>query len=285
MTKEIITRFAPSPTGNFHIGGARTALFIYLFTKQNNGKYILRIEDTDKERSKSEYEEDILDSLKWLDLEHDELIRQSENIDYHRDCLKKLIENNKAYISQEEVKKEGDREEVIRFRNPNKKVTFIDLIHGEIVFDTTDLGDFIIAKDLDTPIFHLANVADDIKSGVTHIIRGEEHISNTPRQILIFEALGAPTIPTYAHIPLILDSDRAKLSKRKHGAYVWISEYRKKGYLPEALNNYLALLGWSPQATNNNEQGTDDEILFREELLKRFDIKKVQRKGAIFDLE
>lgn len=284
MKNNIVTRFAPSPTGNFHIGSARTALFVYLFARQNGGKYILRLEDTDKERSKTEYEDEIFSSLEWLNLDHDEFTRQSDNIPYHRDCLKKLINNNLAYISKEEIKKEGDREEVIRFRNPNKQVTFIDLIHGEIVFDTTDLGDFIIAKDLDTPIFHLANVADDIASGVTHIIRGEDHISNTPRQILIFEALDAK-VPTYAHIPLILDSDRAKLSKRKHGASVWISEYRKNGYLPEALNNYLALLGWSPQAANNNEAGTDDEILFREELLKRFDISKVQKKSAIFDLE
>jgi glutamyl-tRNA synthetase len=285
MTNKIITRFAPSPTGLLHIGSARTALFVYLFTRQNNGKYILRMEDTDKERSKPENEKEILESLEWLGLENDEFIRQSDNLDYHKACLKKLIDNDLAYFSKEEIIKEGDRAEVIRFRNPGKQITFKDLIHGEIVFDTTELGDFVIAKDLDTPIFHLANVADDIKSGVTHVIRGEDHISNTPRQILLFEALGALTIPTYAHIPLILDSDRAKLSKRKHGAFVWISEYRKNGYLPEAMNNYLALLGWSPQAANNNEAGTDDEILFMEELLKRFDISKVQKKSAIFDLE
>lgn len=284
MSNKIVTRFAPSPTGYFHIGGARTALFIYLYTRQNNGKYILRIEDTDKERSKPEYEEDILNCLDWLGLKHDEFVRQSDNLEYHKACLKKLLDNDLAYISQEEVLKEGDRPEVIRFRNPNKKVTWHDLIHGEIVFDTTDLGDFVIAKDIDTPIFHLANVADDIASGVNLIIRGEEHISNTPRQILIFEALGAEAIPSYAHIPLILDSDRAKLSKRKHGASVWVNEYKNKGYIPEAVINYLALLGWSPQAANNNTVGTDDEILFIEELLKRFDLKKVQRKGAIFDI-
>lgn len=280
----IVTRFAPSPTGYLHLGGARTALFIYLYTRQNNGKYILRIEDTDKERSKPEYEKDILDNLEWLGLEHDEFVRQSDNISYHQECLKKLLDKNLAYFSKEIIEKEGDREEVIRFRNPNKKITFLDLIHGEIVFDTTDLGDFVIAKDLETPIFHLANVADDIKSGVTHIIRGEEHISNTPRQILLFEALGAETKPIYAHIPLILDAERTKLSKRKHGESVWVSAYKKNGYLPQALNNYLALLGWSPQASNNNEAGTDDEILTKEELLKRFDLGKVQKKGAIFDL-
>lgn len=284
MNKKIVTRFAPSPTGFLHIGGARSALFIYLYTRQLNGKYILRIEDTDKERSKPEYEQDILEGLKWLGLEYDELIRQSDNINYHKTCLKKLIDKNLAYISKEEIKKEGDRDEVIRFRNPNKKIIFRDLIHGEIVFDTTELGDFVIAKDLDTPIFHLANVADDIANEVTHVIRGEEHISNTPRQILLFEALGA-SIPIYAHIPLILDKDRVKLSKRKHGASVWVSEYKKNGYLPEAIINYLALLGWSPQAANNNEEGTDDEVLFMEELLKRFDLSKVQKKGAIFDSE
>lgn len=283
MKNKIVTRFAPSPTGYLHIGGARTALYIYLYTRQNNGKYILRIEDTDKERSKPEYEKDIVDNLKWLGLEHDEFVRQSDNVAYHQECLKKLLENNLAYVSKETIEKEGDREEVIRFRNPNKQVTFLDLIHGEIVFDTTDLGDFVIAKDLETPIFHLANVADDIKSGVTHIIRGEEHISNTPRQILLFEALGAKVKPTYAHIPLILDAERTKLSKRKHGESVWVATYKQNGYLPEALNNYLALLGWSPQASNNNEAGTDDEILIKEELLKRFDLSKVQKKGAIFD--
>lgn len=284
MKTNIVTRFAPSPTGYLHIGGARTALFIYLYTRQNNGKYILRIEDTDKERSQPEYEKDILDNLAWLGLEHDEFVRQSDNIAYHRDCLKQLLEKNLAYVSKEKVEKEGDREEVIRFRNPNKKVTFIDLIHGEIVFDTTDLGDFIIAKDMNTPIFHLANVADDIKSGVTHIIRGEEHISNTPRQILLFEALEAPNKPIYAHIPLILDESRAKLSKRKHGESVWVTEYKKNGHLPEALNNYLAFLGWSPQASTDELAGTDNEILSKEELLKRFDLSKVQKKGAIFDL-
>ncbi|MCX6713951.1 MAG: glutamate--tRNA ligase family protein [Candidatus Vogelbacteria bacterium] len=281
--RKIITRFAPSPTGFFHIGGARTALFIYLFTKQNNGKYILRIEDTDKERSKPEYEEDILASLKWLGLAHDEFVRQSENIGYHKKCLKDLIDKDLAYVSKEELSAEESekklRTEVIRFRNPNKKVTFQDLIHGEISFDTTELGDFVIAKDLDTPIFHLANVADDILSGITHIVRGEEHISNTPRQILIFEALGAETIPTYAHIPLILDKDRAKLSKRKHGASVWVNEYKKLGYFPEALINYLAILGWSPQAGNNDAP----EIFSLQNLLKNFDIIKVQKRGAIFD--
>ena len=275
---QIVTRFAPSPTGLLHAGNYRTAVFSYLFARQRGGKFILRIEDTDKERSKKEYEDNILESLKWLGLDYDEFHRQSERAPAHKKYLKQLIDGGFAYVSKEEAAGEGDdkarRKEVIRFKNPNIKVKFHDLIRGEIEVDTTDLKDFVIAKDLDTPLFHLAVVADDFDMGVTHVVRGEDHISNTPRQILIQRAIGAPE-PVYAHIPLILAPDRTKLSKRK-GALA-LTEYRDRGYLPQAVLNYLALLGWNP--------GTEQEILSLDDLLKQFDISKVQKGGAIFNEE
>jgi glutamyl-tRNA synthetase len=268
----ITTRFAPSPTGLLHAGNYRTAVFSYLQAKQNGGKFILRIEDTDKERSKKEYADNIIESLAWLGLDYDECFYQSKQVATHRKYLEKLIAEDKAYISKEEIKKEGDRAEVIRFRNPGKKVSFRDLIRGEVIMDTSDLGDFVIAKSLDEPVFHLAVVVDDFEMGVTQIIRGEDHISNTPRQILIQEAIGAPT-PEYAHLPLVLSTDRSKLSKRR-GALA-ISEYRDRGYLPEAILNYMAFLGWNP--------GTEQEVFSKEELIKSFDLSKVQKGGAIFD--
>lgn len=272
--KKVVTRFAPSPTGNLHIGGARTALFNYLFSRHHNGQFLLRIEDTDKERSTKDFEKSILDGLNWLGLkwDNDELYRQSEHTDLYKKYIEKLIKENKAYISKEKKEKESDREEVIRFRNPNVKIKFDDLIRGEIEFDTTELGDFIIAKSFDEPIFHLTNVIDDIEMGITHIIRGEDHISNTPRQILIWDAIGAPRA-IYAHLPLILATDRSKLSKR-HGA-VNVYEYRNIGYLPDALLNFLSLLGWNP--------GDDKEIFSLDEAVKVFNISKAQKGGAVFN--
>jgi len=284
MEKKPIVRFAPSPTGPFHVGGARTALFNYLFAKQNGGKFILRVEDTDKERSEPKYEEDIIDSLKWLGLSYD----QSDRGDAHKKYLKQLVDSGHAYISKEQPATDlplqagnrqptantGRREEVIRFKNPNKKVAWRDLIKGEIEFDTTELKDFVIAKSFDEPLFHLAVVVDDFLMGITHVIRGEDHISNTPRQILIQEAINAPR-PKYAHIPLILAADKSKLSKRKHGESVSVSYYKKEGYLPEALINFLAFLGWNP--------GDDKEIMSVGELIKEFNLSKVQKSGAIFN--
>ncbi len=274
MSEKIVVRMAPSPTGNLHVGTARTTLFNYLFAKQMGGTFIMRIEDTDKERSTKEFEKNILDGLEWLGLHHDELYRQSERTDMYVSYLKKMLENGSAYVSQEEVKEEGQRPEVIRFRNPNKKIVFDDAIRGTIEFDTTELGDFIIARSETEPLYHLAVVVDDHEMGVTHVIRGEDHISNTPRQILIQEAIGAAR-PLYAHLPLMLGEDRSKLSKRKHGAVVWIDTYKTKGYLPQAMINYLALLGWNP--------GTEQEIFTMDELVKGFDLKKIQKGGAIFD--
>lgn len=264
-TDKVITRMAPSPTGNFHVGGARTALFNFLFAKKNNGKFILRIEDTDKERSKKEFEDDIFESLEWLGLKHDEFYRQSERGGVYKSYIEKMLDNGSVYEAEDKV---------IRFKNPNKKVKFDDLVRGEIQFDTTELKDFVIAKSIDEPLYHLAVVIDDFESGITHVIRGEDHISNTPRQILIQEAIGAPR-PLYAHLPLILAQDRSKLSKRKHGESVSLDYYRNKGYSTEAVINYLALLGWNP--------GTEQEIFTLDELIKVFDLSKVHKGGAIFD--
>lgn len=273
--KKVVTRFAPSPTGLLHAGNYRTAIFSYLYSRHLGGKFVLRIEDTDRERSKKEYADNILESLAWLGLDYDNadnIPRQSERSDLYKKYLQKLLDEDKAYVSKEVIKKEGDRAEVIRFRNPNKVVSFHDLVRGEISIDTTDLGDFVIAKSIDEPIFHIAVVVDDYDMGITHVVRGEDHISNTPRQILIQEAIGAPT-PEYAHLPLVLAPDRTKLSKRK-GA-LSLTEYRDQGYLPEAILNYITLLGWNP--------GTEQEILSKVELISMFDLAKVQKGAAIFD--
>lgn len=273
----IITRFAPSPTGFLHVGGARTAIFNYIYTKQNKGKILLRIEDTDKERNKPEYTTGILEAFKWLGITFDETKIQSDNLVTHKKYLQKLLDSGHIYISKEEVVEEGQRDEVIRFRNPNKEIVVDDLIKGQVKFDTTELGDFVIAKSMEEPIFHFANVVDDISMGITHVIRGEEHLSNTPRQILIWEAIGEKPRPVYGHIPLILSDTREKISKRKHGEMVSVEYYRDRGYLPEALINFLAFLGWNPGGT--------EEIFSLDQLIEKFDIHKVQKAGAIFNPE
>ena len=237
---------------------------------------LLRFEDTDVERSRAEYEDDILDGLSWLGIKYDnkKVERQSARGETYKKYIEKLIADGYAYISKEKSKQnESEEVEVVRFKNPKKIVSFDDLVRGKVEFDTTELEDFVIARAIDKPLYHLSVVVDDFENEVSHVIRGEDHISNTPRQILIQEAIGAPR-PVYAHIPLILAPDRSKLSKR-HGA-VSLSEYRNMGYLPEAMVNYLALLGFNP--------GTDDEIFGMSELIKKFDIKRVQKSGAIFDI-
>ncbi|MEK7144955.1 MAG: glutamate--tRNA ligase family protein [Patescibacteria group bacterium] len=268
----IVTRFAPSPTGLLHAGNYRTAVFAYLFAKHSNGKFIIRIEDTDAIRSKSEYIASIFEMLAWLDLTADETYRQSEHRPRHRELLEKLVADNTAYVSKETPQAPGDREEVIRFRNPGGTVSFTDMIRGEITTDVTDLGDFIIARSYDEPVFHFAVVVDDADEKVTHTIRGGDHISNTARQILIQRALGLP-MPFYAHLPLIFDHTHKKLSKRT-GAKA-LTEYRDLGYLPEAILNYLAFLGWNP--------GDDREYLSLEELVATFDLARVQKGSATFD--
>lgn len=273
--KKVIVRFPPSPTGPLHIGNVRTALFNYFFAKQNNGTFIVRVEDTDKMRSEKKYENDMLANLEWLGIkkDNDEIWHQSERIDIYKKYLDRLISENKAYISQET---EGENKEVVRFRNPKISITFNDLIRGDVTFDTTDLGDFIIARNINDPVYHLAVVVDDFEQGITHIIRGEDHISNTPRQILIQQAINAPR-PIYAHLPLILAPDRTKLSKRKHGEIVSLNYYREQGYLAESIINFLGLLGFNP--------GGEREIYDLNDFINIFDFEKVQKGGATVNIE
>lgn len=268
----VVTRFAPSPTGLLHAGNYRTAVFAYLFAKHHQGTFIVRIEDTDAARSKPEFETNIFEALEWLSLPADKTYRQSEHRPRHRELLEKMIAEGTAYVSQEKPTAPGDRDEVIRFKNPGGVIAFTDVIRGEITTDVTDLGDFIIARSLDEPVFHFAVVVDDADEGVTHVIRGGDHISNTARQKLIRIALGFPE-PLYAHLPLIMDSTHKKLSKRT-GAKA-LTEYRDLGILPEALLNYLAFLGWNP--------GDDREYMSREELVGAFDLARVQKGSAVFD--
>ena len=307
-SKEIRVRIAPSPTGFLHVGTARAALFNYLFAKHESGKFILRIEDTDLERSSPKFEKDIIESLKWLGIAWDEgPSRQSDRIEIYTKYLKTLLKENKAYycfcseeeleavrqdqlsrglapryngkcrsLTETEIKKrltEGESA-IIRFKTHGEKVSFNDLIRGKIEFDTSLIGDFTIAKDLTTPLYNFAVVVDDFEMKISHIIRGEDHIPNTPKQILIQQALGLPQ-PQYAHLPLILGPDRSKLSKR-HAA-VSVANYREEGYLPEALINFMVFLGWNP--------GTDQEIYSLTALSQEFTLEKVQKSGAVFNLK
>lgn len=267
------TRIAPSPTGRLHIGTVRTALFNYLYAKRHGGTFAIRVEDTDRARSTREYEEEILEGLAWLSLSHDEFVRQSERVGRHTELLQKLVTEGKAYVSEEESRNEpGKKVSVVRLKNPGSTVIFKDEVRGDISFETGELGDFVIARAIDDPLYHFAVVADDMDMQITHVIRGEDHISNTPRQILIQEALGAPR-PHYAHLPLILAPDRSKLSKR-HGA-TSLLEYRAEGFIPEAIINYLALLGWSPKS--------DREIFSLEELSEVFELSGIQKGGAVWN--
>ncbi len=270
---QIRTRIAPSPTGFFHLGTARTALFNWLYARQQQGVFVLRIEDTDKERSKADFQSDIQTQLEWLKLVPDEVYVQSQNQKRHTALLESLVASDRAYISREPSKEDPTKiVAVVRLRNRGGLVTFRDLIRGEVAVDTTDLGDFVIARTMDDPLFHFAVVVDDADEQITHVIRGEDHVSNTPRQILIQEALGFER-PIYAHLPLILAPDRTKLSKRKHATSV--RDFRARGYLPDAFVNFIALLGWNP--------GTEQEIFSREELVAAFNIEAIQKGGAVFN--
>ena len=309
-------RLAPSPTGLFHLGNARTGLFNYLFARKAGGKFVLRIEDTDKERSKKEYENTILEGLKFLGIEWDEgpgtngflgPYRQSERLEIYEKYLRQLLEEEKAYYcfcSSEEIEAQKEemiargvppkysgkcrdlpkstletyleegKEKTIRIKIPNKVIKFEDIIRGEVEFDLSLIGDIVIAKSLKEPLYNFAVVIDDYLMKITHVIRGEDHISNTPKQIAIQEALGLPR-PNYAHLPMILGPDRSKLSKR-HGAMA-LTDYRKMGYLPEAIINFLVFLGWHPIG--------NEEILSLEELINKFDLERVQKGGAIFNIK
>jgi len=315
MGEEVRVRFAPSPTGELHIGGARTALFNWLFARHKKGKFILRIEDTDIARSQNNFSQSAIENLRWLGLDWDEgpgkdgdygPYFQSQRLSIYEKYARKLLKEGKAYFcycTQEELKEskrkmqakgelprydgrcrslsinqikqfqEEGRSPSIRFRVPEEGITYVeDLLRGKISFINKTLGDFIILRSNKTPTFNFANVIDDALMKITCVIRGDDHLSNTPRQILLYKALGFK-IPQYAHIPMILGKDRTKLSKR-HGA-TSISYYREKGYLPWAMVNYLALLGWST---------VDSQQFFeKEELIEKFSLEGIGKSAAIFD--
>lgn len=309
MNSSVRVRFAPSPTGYLHIGGARTALINWLFARQQGGTFILRIEDTDLERSTQEAVGTILGGLKWLGLGWDEgPFYQTHSLEEHKAVAHKLLESGHAYKSYE-TKEELDalrkaaeeakvpftfrgkqltpEEEaeraaagipyVIRFKVPREEgtVTFTDLVYGEQTKRYVDIEDFVLLRGDGTPLYLLSNVADDIAQRVTHVIRGQDGLSNTPKQTLIYQALGVP-VPLFAHLPLILDSKRTKLSKRKHGAAATVGFYEDMGFIPEAFLNFIALLGWSP--------GDDREILSLEEMRDVFTFDRMSHTNAIFNL-
>ena len=300
MSPEVRVRFAPSPTGHLHVGGARTALFNWLFARHHGGVFILRIEDTDRSRSTDENIEFIVDALRWLGLDWDEGppasgYRQTERFDLYRAAAARLVQAGRAYhcdcppeqLDAERKAAEARKETfrysgrcrdrgltagALRLRIPDTGATVVhDLIHGPVVFEHQQLDDWILARTDGTPTYNFCVVVDDVEMRISHVIRGNDHLSNTPKQVLCYEALGYP-VPAFAHVSMILGADRSRLSKR-HGA-TSVQAYREQGILPEALVNYLARLGWSHG---------DQEIFTRAELVERFDIKDVSSSGAVFD--
>ena len=305
MPDPIRVRFAPSPTGYLHVGGARSALFNWLFARKTGGVFVLRVEDTDRSRSTEESTRTILEGMTWLGLHWDEgPYHQADGFARHRDDALRLLAQGKAYRcfctpEQLAAKREAmgneyrydracaavPREEsdaraaagephTIRFRVPDGATQWDDVVHGETRFENASLEDFIILRTDGTPIYNLAVVSDDVEMRITHVIRGDDHIPNTPKQILLYEALGAP-VPAFAHIPMILAPDGRKLSKR-HGATA-VGDYAQLGVLPEALFNFLALLGWNP--------GDEREVMEKDELIEAFTLERVNRKSAVFDTE
>ncbi len=295
-------RFAPSPTGHLHIGGARTALFNWLFARHNKGIFILRIEDTDRSRSTEEYIDSIMEGMRWLKLDWDEgPFRQTDRFEIYRKYAEKLVSEGKAYYcycSPEELEErrkkaisEGrspkynrrclyinepisDRKPAIRFKMPQEGTIIVkDMVKGDVTFENSQLDDLIIMRSDGTPTYNFTVVVDDVDMGITHVIRGDDHLNNTPKQIHIYSALGYET-PVFAHLPMILGSDKTRLSKR-HGATSVIA-YRDMGYLPEALSNYLVRLGWSYG---------DQEIFSREELIEYFSFEHVGKASAVFNPE
>lgn len=318
-------RIAPSPTGFLHIGTARTALFNWLFARKHGGSFIVRIEDTDAERSTPEFEQDILYGFRWLGLDWDEgpavsvkghetrdrgnfgPYRQSGRLDHYEKYLQQLLETRHAYhcfCAKEELEAqeasmkanghpprysgkcrtldagttarrlEAREKAVIRFRMPEEKISFHDLIRGSVSFDAALMGDIVIAKSVREPLYNFANVVDDFEMKISHVIRGEDHLANTAKQIMVAEALHIP-LPQFAHLPLILNPDRSKMSKRF--AATALREYREAGYLPDALINFMALLGWHPTH--------DTELMTRDELIREFELERVQKGGAVFNLD
>lgn len=300
-------RFAPSPTGYLHVGGARTALFNWLLARKQGGVFVLRVEDTDRERSRPEHTQAILDGLGWLGIDWDVgPILQSEGVERHRSDALRLLEEGKAYRDFSDpaaVRAEAEERKMhpsrvarekadamsvdegaaraaagdvfaVRFRVPDGETRFTDIVHGEVRFGNDDIDDLVILRGDGTPIYNLAVVSDDAESQITHVIRGADHLSNTPKQVLLYRALGLPE-PVFGHVPLIHGMDGKRLSKR-HGATA-VGEYEGQGILPEALVNFLALLGWSP--------GDDREIMELEELIAAFSMERVLKKSAVFDTE
>ncbi|HRZ87827.1 MAG TPA: glutamate--tRNA ligase [bacterium] len=268
---KVRTRFAPSPTGYLHIGGARTALFNWLFARNTGGTFILRIEDTDLARSTDEAVTAILDSMKWLGLDWDEgPFYQSKRLDIYRCYAEQLLKQDKAYYS--EPNEEGKR--AIFFRMPHEKVAFDDLVYGRIEFDNALQKDLVIIKSDGMPTYNYACTIDDALMNITHIIRGDDHVSNTPKQIPLYTALGFP-LPRFAHVPMILGEDKTRLSKR-HGA-TSVGSYQEEGFLPEAMINYLVLLGWSP--------GDNREIMTQKEMVDAFTLDKASKKSAVFSMD
>ena len=309
-------RFAPSPTGYLHVGGARTALFNWLYARRHGGTFVLRIEDTDVERSSADMVTGILDGLRWLGLDWDEgpeaggaygPYYQSQRLDRYRGMADRLVATGHAYhcycsperlqLKRQEAEAAGgawiyDRRclsltpeqiagyeatgvaRAIRFRVPEGETRFLDLVHGPIAFDRTHIEDFVIVRSDGHPTYHLSVVADDVEMRITHVVRGDDHISNTPKHVMLFEAAGA-SVPQFAHVPLILGPDKKRLSKR-HGA-TSVTEYERQGYLADAMVNFLALLGWSP--------GTNQELFTREELIAQFALEGISGGNAVFNQE
>ncbi|MDQ0209245.1 glutamate--tRNA ligase [Alkalicoccobacillus murimartini] len=319
MSSNVRVRFAPSPTGHLHIGGARSALFNYLFARNQGGKFILRIEDTDQARNVEQAKEKLLDSLKWLGMDWDESIdiggeygpySSMERVDIYKEYVQQLVDEGKAYycyMTSEELEEERaaqlargeapkysgrDRDltpeqrqayedkglkPVVRFRVPQGQVVKIeDAVRGDVSFETDGIGDFVIARTDGIPMYNFAVVIDDQLMKISHVIRAEEHLSNTPRQALVFEAFGW-TKPTFAHASLILNPDRQKMSKRDESIIQFVEQYKELGYLPEALVNFLALLGWSPVG--------EEEIFTLDELSDQFSLERVSKAPAVFDTD
>lgn len=305
---EIRVRFAPSPTGFLHVGGARTAIFNWLFAKNKNGKFLLRIEDTDPERSKSELSEQIVRSMQWLGMMPDEpIVYQALNIERHKEVAYELLKAGKAYYAFETAEELDEQRKLaqknktvfkynraslnldkntvnkylsegkpyaIRFKVPEGKTEFNDIVHGSTTFNNSEIDDFVILRSDGTPVYMIAVVVDDHDMNITHIIRGDDHLSNTPKQILLYKAMGWD-VPEFAHLPMILDEEKKKLSKRR--SPVGVEDYNYKGYLPEAMFNFLTLLGFGPE--NNIE------IASKEELIRMFTFERVNKSSSVFDMK
>lgn len=305
---EIRVRFAPSPTGFLHVGGARTAIFNWLYAKNRNGKFLLRIEDTDPERSKSELSEQIIRSMNWLGMFADEpIVYQALNIERHREIANELLKTGNAYYAFETAQEldeqrklaqknkvnfkynraslKLDKETVnnylsegkpyaIRFKVPEGVTEFNDVVHGKTSFNNTEVDDFVILRSDGSPVYMIAVVVDDHDMNITHIIRGDDHLSNTPKQILLYKAMGWQ-VPEFAHLPMILDEEKKKLSKRR--SPVSVEEYNYKGYLPDAMFNFLTLLGFAPE--NNLE------VVSKDDLIKMFTFARVNKSSSVFDMK